>query len=186
MFKFINQKYFSCLIKSSLLFLFFSCENSLDSIKKISFKSSDPNERTSDLNVIYTDSGYAKVEIFAKLAETYSKPERVVKLKDGIKVNFFDDNGEILSVLTALYGEVYESRGEIMVKDSVQLRNINKKQLLETEELHWSQKDSTIFTEKPVVVRTSEALFFGKGIKTKHDFSTYEFLKPEGKINIKN
>jgi len=110
----------------------------------------------------------------------------VVKLKDGIKVNFFDDDGNILSVLTALYGEIREQNGTIMVKDSVQLMNYKKNQRLETEELHWNQKDSTIFTEKAVIVRTAEALFFGKGIRTKKDFTSYEFLKPAGKIKIKN
>lgn len=169
-----------------ILLILSSCVNDLDSIKKISYKPTDPDERTTELNVIYSDSGYAKVEVYAALAETYSKPERVTKLKDGLKVIFFDDDGKIISVLTALYGEIREQNGTIMVKDSVQLMNFEKMQRLETEELHWNQKDSTIFTEKAVIVRTPEALFFGKGIRTKQDFSTYEFLKPEGKIKIKN
>lgn len=169
-----------------ILLILSSCVNDLDSIKKISYKPTDPDERTTELNVIYSDSGYAKVEVYAALAETYSKPERITKLKDGLKVNFFDDEGNIISVLTALYGEIREQNGTIMVKDSVQLMNFEKMQRLETEELHWNQKDSTIFTEKTVIVRTPEALFFGKGIRTKQDFSTYEFLKPEGKIKIKN
>jgi LPS export ABC transporter protein LptC len=163
-----------------------SCVNDLDTIKKISYKPTDPDERTFDLNVIYSDSGMAKLQVYAKIAETYNKPEEVIKLKDSIKVNFFDEDGNILTVLTALYGEIKNAHGSIMVKDSVQLFNSKKNQRLETEELFWNQKDSTIFTDKPVIVRTEEAIFYGKGIKTKQDFSTYEFLKPEGKIKIKN
>ena len=169
-----------------LVALLFSCVNDLDSIKKISYRSTDPNERTSNLHVIYSDSGYAKVEIFAHLAETYSLPIPVIKLKDGIEVNFFNDQGEIVSKLTALYGEINQREGMMFVRDSVQLFNVEKKQRLETEELHWNQKDSAIFTDKSVVVRTADALFFGKGIRTKQDFSSYVFLKPQGKIAIKN
>ena len=66
-----------------------------------------------------------------------------------------------------------------------QLYNEAKKQRLETEELFWTQKDSTIYTEKAVIIRTPEALFFGEGVRTKQDFSTYEFLKPKGKIDLK-
>lgn len=168
----------------SVLLLVSSCVNDLDSIRKVTFKQSDPDERTSDLMVFYTDSGYAKVQVYAKLAETYSTPVPVIKLKDGVKINFYSDHGEIISVLTALYGEIHQDKGTMFVRDSVQLFNYDKKQRLETEELHWSQKDSSIYSDKAVIVRTPEALFFGQGIKTRQDFSTYEFLKPKGKIDL--
>jgi LPS export ABC transporter protein LptC len=166
--------------------ILFSCVNDLDTIKKISYKSSDPDERTRDLNVFYTDSGYAKIEVYAKIAETYSKPESVVKIKDGLKVTFFDSNGDVVSVLTAINGEIYQRKGLIIVRDSVQLFNEQKNQRLETEELFWNQVDEQIYTEQEVVIRTSDALFFGEGLKTKQDFTTYEFLKPKGKIKLKN
>ena len=77
--------------------------------------------------MFYTDSGYARIEVYAGLAETYSKPESITKLKDGIKVNFFSSQGEIVSTLTALYGEVNFSKGLLFVKDSVRLVNLEKK-----------------------------------------------------------
>lgn len=168
------------------LSLMTACVNDLDSIRKVTFKATDPDERTTNLKVFYTDSGYARVQIFAKLAETYSKPEPVIKLKDGVKINFFSENGEIVSVLTALYGEIQQERGTMFVRDSVQLYNFNKKQRLETEELFWNQRDSSIFSEKQVVVRTPEAILFGQGIRTKQDFSAYEFLQPRGQMKMKN
>ena len=184
-----KQRTHSAFLFSFLLFLaatLTACVNDLETIKKVSYKSGDPDERTHDLHVLYTDSGYAKVEVFAKLAETYSKPEAVVKLKDGIEVKFFDENGEIVSVLTALYGEIHQSKGTMFVRDSVQLFNAKKKQRMETEQLFWNQKDSTIFTDNLVTIRTPEALFYGKGVRTKQDFSSYEFIKPQGRISLKN
>jgi len=163
-----------------------SCVNDLDSIRKVTFKASDPDERTTNLKVFYTDSGYARVQIFAKLAETYSKPEPFIKLKDGVKINFFSESGEIVSVLTALYGEIQQERGTMFVRDSVQLYNFGKKQRLETEELFWNQRDSSIYSEKPVVVRTPEAVLFGQGIRTKQDFSAYEFLQPRGQMRMQS
>ena len=165
---------------------FFSCVNDLDSIKKISHRITDPDERTSNLKVLYSDSGHVQVEVFAQLAETYSYPKPVVKLKDSIEVKFFNEFGDVVSRLTALYGEINQKEGLMFVRDSVELYNLEKNQRLETEELHWNQKDSTIFTDKPVVVRTENALFYGKGIRTKQDFKNYVFLKPRGKMNIKN
>ena len=177
---------FTSLLLSGITLMLFACVNDLETIKKVSYKSGDPDERTKNLHVFYTDSGYAKVEVFAKLAETYSKPQPVVKLKDGIEVKFFNEAGEVVSVLTALYGEIHQSEGRMFVRDSVQLFNEKKKQRLETEQLFWNQKDSPIFTDNLVTIRTPEALFYGKGVRTKQDFSTYEFIKPQGRIILKN
>lgn len=171
-----------------MIFLFSAiltaCVNDLDTIRKITYKSTDPDDRTRDLVVLYTDSGYAKIQVFAKVAETYSRPTQVMKLKDGIKVNFFSEDGEIVSVLTALYGEIHQNDGTMFVRDSVVLYNNEKKQRLETEELHWNQKDSSIYTNKAVIVRKSNAILFGQGIKTKQDFTEYEFIQPRGSMDL--
>ena len=161
-----------------------SCVNDLDTIRKITYKSTDPDDRTRDLVVLHTDSGYAKIQVFAKIAETYSKPTQVTKLKDGVKVNFFSEDGKIVSVLTALYGEIHQNDGTMFVRDSVVLYNTVKKQRLETEELHWSQKDSSIYPNKAVVVRKDNAILFGQGIKTKQDFTEYEFVQPRGSMDL--
>lgn len=162
----------------------FSCVNDLDQIKKVTNNAKAPDEVTVDLEVFYTDSGAPKVRIFAKLAETYSVPEKVTKLKDGIKVDFYNDEGTIISTLTALYGEIRMAQGNMFVRDSVQLYNHAKQQRLETEELIWNQKDSVIFTEKNVVIHSPTGVVYGKGIRTKQDFSNYTFYKPTGQIKM--
>lgn len=176
-----SVKYF---LGIGILFFAFACVNDLESIQKVTYDPKAPDEVTKNLRVFYTDSGYARVEVFATLAETYSKPESITKLKDGIKVNFFSADGEVVSSLTALYGEVNYSKGTMFVRDSVQLINYQKKQRLETEALFWNQKDSSIYTTSNVVVRSPKGILFGDGIRTKQDFSYYEFLKPSGTINF--
>jgi len=174
------------LIPAGLLLagILFSCVNDLESIKKVTYDPKAPDEVTKDLRVFYTDSGYARVEIRAKLAETYRKPELVTKLKDGLTVEFFSYDGKIVSTLSALYGEVNFTKGILFVKDSVRLYNLEKKQQLETEILYWNQKDSSIYTNSNVIVRSPKGVLLGKGIQTKQDFSKYEFLEPYGKINF--
>ncbi len=162
----------------------FSCVNDLDHIHRVTYDPKAPDEVVKDMQVFYTDSGYAKVRIFANLAETYTVPEAVTKFKDGLKVDFYDSEGEIISTLTSLYGEIRTAEGKMIVRDSVRLFNYEKNQRLETEELIWSQKDSVIFTEKTVVVKTPESVLYGQGIRTKQDFETYTFLRPTGKIKM--
>ena len=88
----IKELYFR--LKYYLFFLVFctllsSCVNDLNKIKTVTYDPKSPDDVTENLEIVQTDSGYAKFQLFAKLAETYSKPETVTKLKDGLKVNFF-------------------------------------------------------------------------------------------------
>lgn len=162
----------------------FSCVNDLESIKKVTFRPDDPDEKMNDLHVTYTDSGLAKIRVYAKLAESFALPEPVMKFRDGVRVEFYSEDGTLSSILTALYGEIDQKNGKMLVRDSVQLFNPIKNQRMETEVLYWNRKDSTIFSDKNVLVRTPKSVFFGTGIRTKQDFSTYTFLKPQGQMNM--
>ncbi len=182
----IFGKWFLRISGAYLIFLCASCVNDLATIQKITYDPKSPDEVTKNMHVLYLDSGYAKIELFANYAETFHKPEELTKLKDGLKVNFFKEDGEIVSTLTALYGEVNMQKGEIFVRDSVQLFNHAKKQRLDTEQLNWNKKDSSVFTNSGVIVSSPKGTLYGEGIRTKQDFSTYTFIKPYGTVVLEN
>ena len=164
--------------------ILFSCTNDLDDIKKVTFDPKAPDEVSTNLKMFFTDSGYAKVRIYANLTEKYSNPEKVTKLKDGLRVDFYDEAGEIVSTLTSLYGEIKDGDGNMVARDSVELYNYEKDQRLKTEELIWSQKDSLIYSDKSVVVTSPDGVVYGDGIETKQDFSNYTFIKPRGTFKM--
>ena len=157
----------------------FSCVNDLDTIQQVTHDPNAPEEVTKDLYVHYTDSGYARIQIYAAIAESYEKPEKITKLKDFVRVNFFSDQGEIVSTLTSLYGEVNFETGLMVVRDSVVLINLAEKHWLETEELYYNQRDSLIYTEKNVFIRKEgkKNALRGRGLKT-----TPFFVDPHGVI----
>jgi len=167
------------------LLAFSSCENDLETIQKITFDVKSPDESTKNLHIMISDSGYAKVEIIATLAETFRNKVYITKVKDSLRVNFFNAKGKVVSTLFALYGEINFTNGTIIVKDSVRLYNFQNKQMLETEALYWNQRDSTIYSLSQIIVRSPKGIVIGKdGIKTTQEFNKYELLKPEGKIQI--
>jgi len=181
-----NTKIF--LVIPAMIFMagiLFSCVNDMDAIERVTYNEKAADEVTQDLRIIYTDSGYAQVRIRAELAETVKMPKHVTKLKDGLRVDFFDNEGGVSSTLTAIYGEVDYNTGLMFVKDSVVLYNYEKEQSLETEELFYNQKDSTIFTNKYCVVRKKGKGITGSGmgITTNQNFSKYKITKPEGAID---
>lgn len=166
--------------------LFYGCVNDLDTIQKVTYDPDAPEEVTQNLDLLYNDSGYAQVMIHADIAETFRKPEHHTKLKDGLKVDFFDAKGNVESTLTAHYGEINYVTGKVVVRDSVILLNHRKKQYLETEELFWSRKDSTIYTDKNVIVRTKGKGITGRGrgMKTTQSFDKYIIIEPVGKFDM--
>ena len=171
-------------LTTSLLLLLCSCENDVALVQRISYGTDAPTESTKNLVLTYAEDGFARVEIHAALAETYRGKAQITKIKDSLKVYFFNETGDIVSTLSALYGEINYNTGELMVKDSVRLYNHKKQQTLETEALFWNQKDSSIFTESAVIVRSPKGKLFGKGIRTKQDFSNYVLLQPVGSWQI--
>ncbi|MFM8595775.1 MAG: LPS export ABC transporter periplasmic protein LptC [Flavobacteriales bacterium] len=169
-----------CLFTGLLACFFVACENDVAVVQKISFEQDAPTETTKNLVLTYAEAGYARVEIHAALAETYRNKEQITQIKDSLKVYFFNEKGDVVSTLSALSGQINYSTGELMVKDSVCLYNHRKKQRLETEALYWNQKDSTIYTNAPVIIRSPKGRLIGKGIRTKQDFSSYVLLEPMG------
>lgn len=157
----------------------YACTNDLDKIKKITYDPKSPNEVSTNLNIYFADSGYAKLNIFAVHAETYSKPN-VTKLKDSLKVDFYDDNGVVTSTLTAKYGEVNNDTGQMFVRDSVRLLNHADQRLLKTTILYWNQSDSTIYTNENVQLDSPKGRAYGTSLKAKQDFTSYKITDPRG------
>lgn len=152
----------------------------MDTIERVTYDAKAPDEVTANLELLYTDSGYAQVRIRAALAETYTRPEKITKLKDGLEVEFYSVDGAVVSTLSALYGEVNFKTGLIFVKDSVVLHNIGRNQTMETEELFYNQRDSSIYTDRNVILRRNGKIGRGDGIRTTQSFNYYKVINPVG------
>lgn len=162
--------------------IFFSCTNDLENVRKITTHPDNPDETSEFLHIIYTDSGQAQIEIISTIAETYSKPTRVTKFKDGLQVNFYDEEGEIKTILTSKYGEIDEESGNITVRDSVKLENIQEQRILESEVLYWNKGGDSIYTDKKVTITSKDMILTGVGAWTTHEFDTAQFYRPTAKI----
>ncbi len=156
-----------------------SCTNDLDKIKKITYDPKSPNEVSKNLSIYFADSGYATLNIFAVHAETYSKPH-ITQLKDSLKVDFYDDNGNITTTLTAKYGEINHETGKMYVKDSVKLVNHEEQRTMYTTILYWNQSDSTIYTDENVRLVSPKGKAYGTSLRAKQDFTSYRITDPRG------
>ncbi len=172
--------YISLLLSGILL----ACENNTGEIKRITHFENAPDEYTEKLNMFHNDSGVTKVNLYANVSQTHYEPRHITNFKDYLRVDFFNKSGTKVSTLVALSGIFDHDEGVVEVQDSVRLFNYVKEQQLETEYLIWNKKDSTIRTDRNVLVRSPKEILKGKGLITKQDFSFFEILEPTGKINL--
>ena len=77
-------------------------------------------ERGEDVTILYSENGFTKAKLFAhSFFQKKDIQPPFVEMKDGLQVDFFDQETNITSTLTAKYGRYYESKGNVLVKDSV-------------------------------------------------------------------
>ncbi|MAA57820.1 MAG: LPS export ABC transporter periplasmic protein LptC [Cryomorphaceae bacterium] len=178
---------FRVLVSISLLLtgILLACENNSGEIQRVTHFENAPDEYTENLNMFHNDSGQTKVNLYAKVSHTSYEPKHITNFKDYLRVDFFDKSGDKVSTLVALSGVFDHDEGVVEVQDSVRLFNYAREQQLETEYLIWNKKDSTIRTDRNVLVRSPKEILKGKGLVTKQDFSFFEILEPTGKINLK-
>jgi LPS export ABC transporter protein LptC len=182
----LHKKYL-WLIPVSLVLtgILFSCANDIEKIKQVTQTEDLPDEVSTHLTMVSTDSGYVKYVLKGAIVESYRIPVPKTVIKDGLEVSFYDKStGELEAVLTSYYGEREPEADRMFVRDSVVLKNINKNQQLETEELHW--RNDSVFSNKAVIVKTEDAILWGKGIVADQTFDKFEILYPTGEKKLNN
>lgn len=141
-------------------------------------------QEADNVTINYTDSGALKARITAKKLLGFKRDGNdIVKMPKGIVANFYNDEGEIESFLTAEYGISYQTQKLTEVSRNVVVRN-NKGEKLNTEKLIWDQKKQIIYTDKFVRITTKDEMLTGEGMESKQDFSNWHIIKPRGRIAI--
>ncbi len=167
----------------SFLLLVVACTQ--DDIPKISEDASVFNvnvETARDVEIIYSDSAIVRVRIEGPtMLYHVDTREPKQEFTDGVKVDFFDADGQVTSVLTGKYGIRHESAGLVTVRDSVVWQSI-KGERLETEELIWDERQQRVYNHKFVVVTRPDEIIMGHGFEATQDFKQAKVNAVTGRI----
>jgi len=156
-----------------LLFCFSSCENDLGHVKRVTATDQTADQITNGLHTYYSDSGIVQYEIIASRMEVFQSPEQKTYFKNGFEVNYFSDDGEIISKLTADYCEIIEKEHLIICRNNVTFTNYEKNQTLKTEELFWDKKMKKVRTTKNFFIDSPTTEAKGVGLEADETFSNY-------------
>ncbi len=181
-----NQSYFAQSIPTWLgvLFLCWGCTNDVQEVRKVTENRRIPLEVQENLEVRYTDSTELRMEMEAPLAESYpqlKEPQR--EFPRGLKVRFFNKNGDLSSRLRSDYALQlleegrWEARGNVVV--------INREgEKLQTEKLFWDSRRERIYTDAFVRMTTEDEVILGHGFEADQNFEQYEVKEVTGTLMI--
>ncbi len=141
-------------------------------------------DRARGVTFLYSQDGNVKMRIYAKVFVRNNNAKRpFIDMNNGLKMEFFDDSGNVSDVLTADSSRYYELQRDFIVWDSVQIVS-RKGERLNTDELIWNESAQKFFTEKPVVITTNNEVLYGNGMEANRDFTWYRILKPRGSVQV--
>jgi LPS export ABC transporter protein LptC len=164
------------LLSAVLLSCFFSCQNDVAEIMKITgTKAKLPAMTCKDVDLDYRDSGRIVLKMQAKQIRQYAQnavPEPYYEADKGLKVTFYDKEGKQVSTLSSQYGIYYEHTQRVEVRHKVVVVNKDG-QRLESEKLTWKQNDS-IRSEGQVIMWEKNRKLVGKNLVANEDFSHME------------
>jgi LPS export ABC transporter protein LptC len=142
-----------------------------------------PLRKIQDVELFYTEKNVVKVKMVAAEVFEFENGDR--EFPAGIYIEFFNEFGKLESTLRANHAYFFKKENQWRGRGKVEVKNIEKSEQLNTEELFWKPAEEKIFTEKFVTIRQQGDVLYGQGLEAKQDMSEYVIKKPTGDFEVK-
>lgn len=164
-----------------------SCKNDVEEVKKMTRHDSLPHQQAEDIKLLYSEYGQVLFKLISDKVLIYKDDNPRMVFPEGMKVVFYDSTGKNKrSRLTANYGIKYDKKQQMIAKYNVVVKNFEKNERLNTEELIWNQKENRIYTDKFVTITTEDQVLYGEeGMESDESFDSWIIKKPTGKMEYK-
>ncbi|QHL88190.1 LPS export ABC transporter periplasmic protein LptC [Nibribacter ruber] len=157
-----------------------SCSGSDDeAAKMVQYKG--PEAVTKDLVTIYSDSAKTVLKMTSPLEQKMQNGD--ILYPKGLFITFYEE-GKPSSMVSSKYGKYDQSKDQYFVRNNVVVKNIIKKEKLNTEELYWDKKKRIIFTDKFVRITSEKEVATGHGLTANEDFSDYQIKNFSGSFTL--
>jgi len=174
------------LILSVVAFLF-SCVNKIEVVNSLTKESDLPVLSVTNSEMLLSDSGKSKVRLTATEVNRFLNGGRPYFIfPKGIKVEFFDVNLQVESIITANYSRYDEQTKLWEAKGNVICRSLKKHEELRSEEMFWSQNESRIYSTKFTRVINADGNFTGDGgFESDQSLNRWKLIGSKGTVNMK-
>jgi LPS export ABC transporter protein LptC len=142
-----------------------------------------PLREAEDILMHYTENDRMKAILKAKKVFDFQNGDQ--EFPEGIYLEFFDKTGKLTSTLRANVAFYFKNENKWRGRGNVIVKNIEKKQQLNSEELYWMPGTKKIFTEKFVTITDERDVLYGTGLDAAEDMSIYAIKNPTGTMEVK-
>lgn len=163
-----------------IIILACSC-NISDNKEPLEYKG--PLREVENVELYYSENDNVKIKMLADLLYEFENGDR--EFPKGVYMEFYDEFGQLESTLRANHAFFFKKEEQWRGRGKVEVKNIEKNEELNTEELFWKPNDKKIFTEKFVTIRQQGDVIYGEGLDAKQDLSDYVIKKPAGEFEVK-
>ena len=182
--KYSNRNSIPFMLTIVFCFILFACESNFRDVQKMGVAEFAPSGDADSINLKYTDSGRITANLISPKMLDYATVEfPFTEFPKGIHLTLYDKNGKETYV-DANYAISHKATNIIDLKGNVKISNQNK-ELLETEQLYYDQKDEWFYTEKKFKFTSPKGVSFGEGIDFSKDFKKVNSQKISGEVQSK-
>jgi LPS export ABC transporter protein LptC len=168
-----------------LYLLVTACENDLKKVQEISAKEvNTPFERTTGVEVIYSDSAKVKAKMLTPVMLHYKVEKPYYEFPDGVTLDVFDEKSKDKSTVTADYAITSNDDKLITLRKNVVGKNA-KGDTFKSEELIYDQEKKIFYSNQPVTITTlSGNVISGTSFEGNEDFSLWTIKQSSGNFNV--
>jgi len=142
-----------------------------------------PLSEAENVELFYSESEKVKVKMIAALVYEYENGDR--EFPKGIYLEFYNEFENLESTLRANEAYFFKKDNTWRGRGNVEVKNVEKKEQLNTEELFWNPKEEKIYTEKFLTIKQVDQIVSGEGLDAKQDLSHYKITNPSGRFDMK-
>lgn len=142
-----------------------------------------PLKEAENVELFYSEDNTVKVKMEAELLYEFENGDR--EFPKGVYMEFYNEFGALNSTLRANHAFYFKNDEQWRGRGKVEVKNVEKNEQLNTEELFWKPKTKKIFTDKFVTIRQQGDVIYGEGLDANQDLSDYLIKKPAGEFEVK-
>lgn len=137
-----------------------------------------------NMELFYSKNDKVEIKVTAKLAYEFLNGDR--EFPKGIYIEFYNEFGRLKSTMRANHAYFFKEENKWRARGKVEIKNNEKDEQLNTEELFWKPAEQRIFTEsdKFVTIRQQTDVVYGKGLDAKQDLSDYALEDISGNFEV--
>ncbi len=159
--------------------LLFSC-NTPELKEPVEYKG--PLREIEKVETFYTKNDKIQAKILADLVYEFENGDR--EFPKGVYLEFYNEFGRLESVLKANHAFFFKEENKWRGRGNVEVKNLEKREQLNTEELFWKPAEQTISTESFVTIRKEGDIVYGVGLDANQDLSDYTIWKVHGEMEV--